>query len=123
MNIFLRKIYKEIIIKECISVQITFLFFYFNNTLRCYNRIKQNNANTVDSPAAMSKNIKQKDNNQGVLKCSYYFSVFLFFSIWNGLRVALDYRCCHPRSQNGFLENDFPTSKTDNIFWRTFEKI
>ena len=27
--------------KECISVHITFLFFYFNNTLRCYNKIKK----------------------------------------------------------------------------------
>ena len=48
--------------KEYNSVHITFPFFYFNSTLRCYNRIdkKENNMNTLHSPVvSYVKNIQK----------------------------------------------------------------
>ena len=41
MNSYLEKYTKNSIIKEYISVQFTFPFFYFNNTLRCCNKVKR----------------------------------------------------------------------------------
>ena len=52
------------------------LFFYFNNALRCYNRMKKKNANTLHLPAVISKNIQQKPmiNESKNVHITFFFS-------------------------------------------------
>ena len=57
---YVKKHTKKPIVRECKSFHIIFFLFYFNNTLRCFNRIKKINVNTLDSPTVMSKTKQQK---------------------------------------------------------------
>ena len=51
-------------------------FFYFNNTLRCYNRLKKkNNVNTLHSLAVTLKNIK-------VYKSVIADIVVVYYALW-----------------------------------------
>ena len=58
------------------SKSVYYTFFYFNNALRCYNRMKKKNANTLHLPAVISKNIQQKPM---INECKSVHITFFFF--------------------------------------------